>query len=83
MPQYDFKCEECGHEETRILRISQLDDLDPCEECKGKVRQVINHAPRAILKGGGWYRDGYQKVRKNKVSEKEVERYEKTGQAGF
>jgi len=58
MPIYEYLCEKCGHEFEREQRIS-----DPparsCPECRGrKVTRLISRTA-FVLKGGGWYADGY------------------------
>ena len=52
MPTYDYQCEKCGHEFERVQRITE-DPIKTCPECKSLS------APNFILKGGGWYADGY------------------------
>ena len=57
MPIYEYGCQKCGHEFEKIQKIS-----DPavrrCPECKGKVEKLLSRSA-FVLKGGGWYADGY------------------------
>ena len=58
MPFYEYKCKEC---KTEKEEFQDYDTPPPkCEKCeKEMVRQISK--PSFILKGGGWYKDGYQK----------------------
>ncbi|MCO4743348.1 MAG: zinc ribbon domain-containing protein [Proteobacteria bacterium] len=56
MPIYEYACESCGHRFEKLVRMS--DDAPPCPECEGAVRKLIS-ASSFVLKGGGWYKDGY------------------------
>jgi putative FmdB family regulatory protein len=60
MPIYEFMCEDC---KLKFERLQHYDaDHPPCPEpdCEGIVVKLIS-APSFVLKGGGWYRDGYSK----------------------
>ena len=58
MPTYDYQCQKCGHELERVQRITE-DPIKTCPECKSKKAKRLLSAPNFILKGGGWYADGY------------------------
>ncbi|MFK7897611.1 MAG: FmdB family zinc ribbon protein [Myxococcota bacterium] len=58
MPTYDYQCEKCGFEFEREQRITE-DPIKTCPECKGRKVKKLLSAPNFILKGGGWYADGY------------------------
>ena len=58
MPTYDYQCQKCGHEFERVQRITE-DPIKTCPECKSKKAKRLLSAPNFILKGGGWYADGY------------------------
>ena len=48
MPIYDFKCEDCGHEEEIYFKQSANDVVDPpCSKCKSEknVRQMSGFMP--------------------------------------
>lgn len=58
MPTYNYACDACGHNFEREQRISE-DAIKKCPKCgKSKARRMIS-AGNFILKGGGWYSDGY------------------------
>lgn len=58
MPIYEYSCPKCGSFEV-TQRISDK-PLRRCPTCRSKVRKLIS-ATAFLLKGGGWYADGYQK----------------------
>ena len=58
MPTYSYACEACG----KSFEIEQRISADPIKKCvlcgKAKARRQITSG-NFILKGGGWYSDGY------------------------
>jgi putative FmdB family regulatory protein len=67
MPIYEYQCEKCDHEFEREQRI-----VDPpvktCPKCRGrKVTKLISRSS-FVLKGGGWYADGYGDSKKSDAS---------------
>ena len=56
MPTYEYGCSN-GHTFEVEQRITE-EPLKRCKVCKAKVQRLLS-APRFILKGGGWYSDGY------------------------
>lgn len=58
MPTYDYQCQKCGFEFERVQRITE-DPIKTCPECKSRKAKRLLSAPNFILKGGGWYADGY------------------------
>jgi putative FmdB family regulatory protein len=58
MPTYDYQCEKCGFEFEREQRIT-ADPIKTCPKCKSRKAKRLLSASRFILKGGGWYADGY------------------------
>lgn len=64
MPTYPYRCEDCG-KEFRVRQSINDDSHTKCEqvnpECEKKdaeVTRLISN-PSFVLKGGGWYKDGY------------------------
>lgn len=67
MPTYEYACDACGHEFEREQRMSE-DPIKKCPKCgKMKARRMIGGAS-FILKGGGWYADGYSSGGKKPAS---------------
>ncbi len=56
MPTYEYECTS-GHRFEVVQRIT-AEPLKRCKVCRSKVRRLIS-ASAFILKGGGWYADGY------------------------
>jgi putative FmdB family regulatory protein len=58
MPTYTYHCDACNSEFEKEQRIVEP-PLKKCAKCgKPKARRLITGA-NFILKGGGWYSDGY------------------------
>jgi putative FmdB family regulatory protein len=58
MPTYSYACDACGKSFEKEQRIIE-DPIKTCELCgKPKARRLIVSG-NFILKGGGWYSDGY------------------------
>ena len=56
MPLFEFKCEPC---DIKIELIQKAGDHPPlCCKCMGRMAKQVSRAS-FILKGGGWYKDGY------------------------
>jgi putative FmdB family regulatory protein len=64
MPIYEYECDKCGHAFEREQRISDP-PVKTCPKCKGrKVTKLISQTS-FVLKGGGWYADGYSDSKKS------------------
>jgi putative FmdB family regulatory protein len=62
MPTYEYECSK-GH----VFEVEQSITAEPlkrCKVCRAKVRRLIS-ASHFILKGSGWYADGYGSVKKS------------------
>ena len=58
MPTYQYQCDACGKGFELEQRITE-DPVKKCIKCgKPKARRMISSG-NFILKGGGWYSDGY------------------------
>ena len=62
MPTYEYECTK-GHQFEVEQRITD-DPLTRCQLCRSKVTRLIS-ASTFILKGGGWYSDGYGSSKTN------------------
>ena len=58
MPTYEYQCGKCGFEFEREQRITE-DPIKTCPECRSRKVKRLLSASGFILKGGGWYADGY------------------------
>ena len=56
MPTYEYECTN-GHTFEVVQRIT-AEPLKRCKMCRSKATRLIS-ATNFILKGGGWYSDGY------------------------
>ena len=57
MPTYNGVCTECGEELEAFCPYSERQKM-VCPECGGKIEWGIGGG-NFILKGGGWFKDGY------------------------
>ena len=58
MPTYSYSCDACGENFEMEQRIT-ADPIRTCPKCgQDKARRMISSG-NFILKGGGWYADGY------------------------
>lgn len=61
MPNYDYKCQTCGHvfEVFQSMNDAKLEDC-PEEGCDGKVKRLLGTGAGLIFKGGGFYETDYR-----------------------
>ena len=58
MPMYEYICQPCKEEKEEL---QGYDDPAPkCKKCEKAMKRKISKTSFQ-LKGGGWYKDGYQK----------------------
>jgi putative FmdB family regulatory protein len=56
---YEYVCTACGHEWEAEQAISAA-PLKKCPSCrKSRAKRQVSGGAGFILKGGGWYADGY------------------------
>ncbi len=68
MPIYEYGCPDCEHRFERMQSITAK-AVRTCPACgKRKVARLIS-STSFILKGGGWYADGYDKKPASKTAE--------------
>ena len=68
---YEYLCIACGHQWEAEQSISAA-PLKKCPACsKSKAKRQVSGGMGFILKGGGWYADGYaSETRNQKPSQK-------------
>jgi len=66
MPIYEYRCLDCGEEFEVIQKVSAR-PLRKCRKCGGRLEKLISRTS-FVLKGGGWYADGYAKGRSSSGS---------------
>ena len=58
MPLYEYGCDACGHTLEIQQKLAEA-PLKTCPSCgKDELHKIIS-ATAFVLKGGGWYKDGY------------------------
>ncbi|MFC1549404.1 FmdB family zinc ribbon protein [Nitrospirota bacterium] len=63
MPIYEYGCSECGKHIEVFQKIND-EPLTLCNECGGELSKLIS-STSFVLKGGGWYADGYSSQEKS------------------
>jgi putative FmdB family regulatory protein len=58
MPYYEYSCQGCGHEFEVEQRITEA-PLRQCTKCGAERAFRTISTATFVLKGGGWYADGY------------------------
>ena len=71
MPTYEYECNECHHFMEAVQSIKDA-PLKDCPACGKPGLERLISATAFQLKGGGWYKDAYQK-RDSTRSEKQVQ----------
>ena len=57
MPIYEYKCRKCGRVVEVIQKFSDR-PLRKCRSCSGRLDKLVSRSS-FMLKGGGWYAEGY------------------------
>ncbi len=61
MPLYEYGCSACGHVVELMQSASLAKAPDACEKCGASNMEKMLSRTSFILKGDGWYKDGYSK----------------------
>jgi putative FmdB family regulatory protein len=59
MPIYEYRCRNCG-EITEVMQKIGDGPLRKCRSCSGRLEKLVSRTS-FLLKGGGWYAEGYHK----------------------
>jgi putative FmdB family regulatory protein len=72
MPIYEYECRAC----QKIHEIQQK-IVDPpitsCPDCQGPVKKLVS-TTSFLLKGGGWYADGYASTKDAPAKKEETKK---------
>jgi len=62
MPIYEYRCldDGCGELTEEVASIKDIPNEVSCQKCGVPAKRIIS-ASTFVLKGGGWYEDGYAK----------------------
>lgn len=63
MPIYEYRCLKC-EKKLEVVRKFSDPPLRVCPECGGALRKLISNTS-FVLKGSGWYSDGYSSPSSN------------------
>ena len=79
MPIYEYKCDLCNGLWEEIQKFSD-EPLTVCKSCEmeGGVHKLFTGKMSFILKGGGWYTDGYLSTREKEIKQLREEASEAT-----
>lgn len=66
MPNYDYKCQKCGHVFEEFQNMTD-EPLKECPECGGKVKRLIGAGSGLIFKGSGFYITDYKNNKTSKT----------------
>jgi len=58
MPTYEYRCRSCMHEFERSQKITEA-PIRQCPKCRRRAVERLISGGTFLLKGGGWYKDGY------------------------
>jgi len=57
MPIYEYVCGKCNQITEKLQRFDDP-PLKTCSSCGGRLKKIVSNTS-FVLKGGGWYKDGY------------------------
>jgi putative FmdB family regulatory protein len=62
MPIYEYRCRKCGEILEVIQKLSDRPKRK-CPSCSGRLEKLVSRTS-FMLKGGGWYAEGYSAGKK-------------------
>ena len=65
MPIYEYACGKCREHVEKMQKISDP-PLKKCPGCGGPLKKIMSNTS-FVLKGGGWYKDGYGSAASSKT----------------
>jgi putative FmdB family regulatory protein len=69
MPIYEYRCDECGHQEDHLQKISEA-TLTVCPSCHKASYKKLLSAAGFQLKGSGWYATDFKTTGKKPPEKK-------------
>lgn len=76
MPLYEYGCEACGHRLEVQQKLAEA-PLKTCPTCGKDALERLISATSFVLKGGGWYKDGYSGSGPKRTENQRGDRLEK------
>ena len=58
MPIYEYNCDSC-HQEMEVIQRADEEPISDCPQCHEPSLRKKTSLSSFQLKGGGWYKDGY------------------------
>ena len=61
MPIYNYRCEDCFEDFEILLSIKEREQSETvlCKKCNSEKVLPLMSKTSFVLKGKGWYKDGY------------------------
>ena len=61
MPNYDYRCDECGNVVEGFQKMSDPKlEVCPEDDCNGQVKRLLGTGSGLIFKGTGFYETDYR-----------------------
>jgi putative FmdB family regulatory protein len=80
MPIFEYRCDECGHQEDHLQKSSER-PLTNCPACGKKTYKKMLSAAGFQLKGSGWYATDFKTAGKKPAEKKADLMSESKGEA--
>lgn len=63
MPIFEYECEKCKKITEKYVMTNYENEYTICNGCGNKAKKIISNST-FVLKGGGWFAEGYSKEKK-------------------